>query len=250
MKDAADAVLYVGKAKDLRQRLGHYRVANPDRMGRRHLRLLRQVVRIEWQECPDESAALAREAELLRTLKPRFNRAGVWPGSPHFLLWRFVDNTLEWAVAQSPTPGEGWREFGPFGSGVAYLRGALVRMLWYALNPTLDSSAMPSGWLHGRFGGVASLAADPSELESVLSQLFAGETEPFVAWINERTLALTRSYDREIRDADLETVTRFLLSKARRTAPLPGPDHLTVKQPDHSEPRLPFFEKEKGWELP
>ena len=47
MQDATGLVLYVGKAKDLRQRLGHYRVANPDRMGRRHLRLLRQVVRIE-----------------------------------------------------------------------------------------------------------------------------------------------------------------------------------------------------------
>ena len=38
MQDASGVVLYVGKAKSaksLRQRLGHYRVANPDRMGRR-----------------------------------------------------------------------------------------------------------------------------------------------------------------------------------------------------------------------
>jgi excinuclease UvrABC nuclease subunit len=40
MQDAAGLVLYVGKAKNLRQRLGHYRVANPDRLGRRQLRLL------------------------------------------------------------------------------------------------------------------------------------------------------------------------------------------------------------------
>ena len=42
-RDAADRILYVGKAKDLRQRLNHYRVANPDRMPRRHLRLVRDV---------------------------------------------------------------------------------------------------------------------------------------------------------------------------------------------------------------
>src|ERR1700683_3223656 len=58
MRDAADALLYVGKAKNLRQRLGHYRVANPDRMPRRHLRMLRAVERIEIQECDNESSAL------------------------------------------------------------------------------------------------------------------------------------------------------------------------------------------------
>ena len=66
MRDAADDVLYVGKAKSLRERLASYRVANPDRLRRRHLRLLRSVARIELQECPDELAALARESELLR----------------------------------------------------------------------------------------------------------------------------------------------------------------------------------------
>jgi excinuclease ABC subunit C len=55
MRDTADSVLYVGKAKNLRKRLGSYRVANPDRMPRRHLRMLRAVARIECQECPDES---------------------------------------------------------------------------------------------------------------------------------------------------------------------------------------------------
>jgi excinuclease ABC subunit C len=76
MRDAANAVLYVGKAKNLRKRLGSYRVANPERLPRRHLRLLRAVVRIDLEECPNEPSALAREAELLRDLRPRFNRAG------------------------------------------------------------------------------------------------------------------------------------------------------------------------------
>jgi excinuclease UvrABC nuclease subunit len=73
MRGDGELVLYVGKAKNLRQRLASYRVANPDRMPRRHFRLLRAVVSIEVQECADEHSALAREAELLRTLKPRFN---------------------------------------------------------------------------------------------------------------------------------------------------------------------------------
>src|SRR5215212_8888373 len=76
MRDSSEAGLYVGKAKNLRQRLAHYRVANPDRLRRRHLRLLHAVRRIELEELFDEAAALAREAELLLKLRPRFNRAG------------------------------------------------------------------------------------------------------------------------------------------------------------------------------
>ena len=42
-----EGVLYVGKACNLRQRLSSYRVANPERLPRRIIRLLHQVRRIE-----------------------------------------------------------------------------------------------------------------------------------------------------------------------------------------------------------
>src|SRR5437016_8126986 len=95
MRDAADAVLYVGKAKNLRKRLGSYRVANPERMPRRHLRMLRLVRRIELQHCESETAALSRESELLLSLRPRFNRAGTWKGPSRFLAGRVQSGGLE-----------------------------------------------------------------------------------------------------------------------------------------------------------
>jgi len=238
MQDAAGLVLYVGKAKNLRQRLGHYRVANPDRLGRRHLRLLRQVTRIELQECADEIAALAREAELLRALKPRFNRAGVWPATPRFLVWRWTGPTLELAVSE--TPAIGWLVFGPFGSGAVFLRAALVRLLWYALNPASGSIAMPQGWLHGRLGAIAAIKANQSGVDLVLIKLFEGNTDGFVAWIGEQTIYLVQAYDLEMRNADLETVTHFMQAKARRTLPFATPDksaRVTRKEP---EAMLPF----------
>ena len=231
MQDAAGLVLYVGKAKNLRQRLGHYRVANPDRMGRRHLRLLRQVARIELQECADEIAALAREAELLRALKPKFNRAGVWPATPRFLIWRWTERTLEMAISE--TPAIGWLVFGPFGSGAVFLRAALVRLLWYALNPASGSTDMPPGWLHGRLGAIAAIKANHIGVDLVLTRLFEGDTDGFVAWIGERTTSLVHAYDLEMRDADLETVTNFMQAKARRTWPFAAPDRgAAVEQKD------------------
>src|ERR1044071_3784548 len=100
MRDAADNVLYVGKAKNLQQRLRHYRTANPDRMPRRHLRMLREVARIELQICPGESAALKHESKLLRSLKPRFNRAGVWPGKTSFIVWRIAREHIELGLTE------------------------------------------------------------------------------------------------------------------------------------------------------
>jgi excinuclease UvrABC nuclease subunit len=83
MCGSGEGVLYVGKAKNLKKRLGSYRVANPEKFPRRILRLLHRVTRIEWDECADDSAACFREDLLIAVLQPRFNRAGkVWPRNP------------------------------------------------------------------------------------------------------------------------------------------------------------------------
>jgi hypothetical protein len=227
MQDAAGRVLYVGKAKNLRKRLGSYRVANPDRLGRRQLRLLRQVARIELQECPDESAALAKEAELLLALKPKFNRAGVWPASPRFLSWRRTAHTIELTITE--TPGIGWQSAGPFGSGIAYFRAALARLLWFALRPASGSTAMPAGWVHGRLGEMVTVTApsielETGEVEGALMKLLECDKEGFMAWLGERTQTLAHAHDLAMRDADLETVTHFMQAKARRSRPFTVPD--------------------------
>jgi predicted GIY-YIG superfamily endonuclease len=220
MRDALEDVLYVGKAKNLKQRLTSYRVANPDRLPRRHLRLLRAVARIELQICPDETAALAREAELLLALKPKFNRAGTWPATPRFLVWQRKGALLALAIAKSPTSG--WQAFGPFGGGVIQLRAAVARLLWYALNPATGSSTMPAGWMRGRLGAVARVkeartaGLDVNGLEQVLATLLAGDTAGFIAWVSDQTKLLLQPYDLAMRDADLETVCGFMEANSHR----------------------------------
>ena len=75
-----EGVLYVGKAKNLRKRLSNYRVATPERMSRRIIRLLNRVTRIFWDVCRDEKMAVYREEMLILALNTKLNRAGnVWP---------------------------------------------------------------------------------------------------------------------------------------------------------------------------
>src|ERR1051325_6762733 len=149
MRDGGGNVLYVGKAKNLRQRLASYRVANPDRMPRRHLRLLRAVERIELEQCASESSALARESHLLRSLRPRFNRAGTWPGPPRFLWGKIGGEGL--AMAMADFAKSGGHSHGPLRATAAPLRAALIRLLWCAIHADRGLTRMPEGWFSGRY---------------------------------------------------------------------------------------------------
>ena len=185
LRDAGDTVLYVGKAENLRQRLNHYRVANPERLPRRLVRLLHKATRIEWQACADEAAALAREKELLLALRPRFNRAGVWPAPPKFLAWRVSATALELTIKSGPEAG--WECCGPLGGGAVFLRAALVRLLWLTLHPSRSAMAMPAGWFHGHLPETVTFALNPSsgtrtaEVSGLLRGLLAGDVGPFTA---------------------------------------------------------------------
>jgi predicted GIY-YIG superfamily endonuclease len=66
-------LLYVGKASDLRRRLGdHARDVSRTGDMRRHV-MLDAVHRVEWEQSPDVASAMIREADLIVMLKPAFN---------------------------------------------------------------------------------------------------------------------------------------------------------------------------------
>lgn len=209
MKDAHGRVLYVGKAKNLKQRINHYRLANPDRMPRRHLRMVRQVQRIEFQFCVNEAAALERESKLLRSLKPRFNRAGVWPGKTRFVIWRVEGSRLELGVAE--VPGPGWRRCGPMNGSALGLHRACARLLWLALNQQSLVAGMPHGWAMGNLpDGIAMECADESAaVLDALSRFFWEEPADLLAWLDKRLRERTSAFERAVITADLESLENF-----------------------------------------
>ena len=72
MKDAQGRVLYVGKAKNLRNRAGHYftKAAAEDV---RTADLVKLIADIDYLEAPSEVDALLLEARLVKDIQPRFN---------------------------------------------------------------------------------------------------------------------------------------------------------------------------------
>jgi predicted GIY-YIG superfamily endonuclease len=225
MRDAADRVLYVGKARNLQQRLRNYRIANPDRMPRRHLRMVREVARIEFQFCPGESAALKRESKLLRSLRPKFNRAGVWPGKTRFLAWRLSGQKLELTAVDVPEAG--WRRFGPLGSSVCQSRGTLLRLLWLAMNPERSLAELPAGWTRGNFAGDAAIDCGRSaaEIARLIDAFFWESPEAFLFWLGSRFAARIHPFERGVIEAELEALKEF---SAKRVLPENGGGQLAL----------------------
>ena len=209
MKDAADRVLYVGKAKDLKQRLSHYRAANPDRMPRRHLRLVNEVSRIELQFCASESAALKRETKLIRSLKPKFNRAGVWPGRPRFIAWRVEGDQLQITVVETPTAG--WRRFGPLGGGAVALQRTIARLLWLALNPERPLALLPLGWMTrpSRDFHATLRSTSAEEAAAAMEAFFWDSVDEFLPWLEVRLTGRVHPFERGVIDSELEILEEF-----------------------------------------
>jgi len=102
--DCRDAVLYVGKARDLRARLRSYFAG--DRQRPAVEAALGALERVEWRELGSELEAALEELRLIGELRPPAN-ARVGRPDRHSYLERRADR---WAVVASPT------RFGPISS--------------------------------------------------------------------------------------------------------------------------------------
>ncbi len=74
MKDHRGDLLYIGKAKSLRDRVRSY-FTGVEALPERTMKLVKTLRTVEWQETGSELGALLLESKLIKALKPRFNRA-------------------------------------------------------------------------------------------------------------------------------------------------------------------------------
>jgi hypothetical protein len=128
-------VLYVGKAKSLRDRLASYGRAKPNEVSRKVIRMLNAVREIRIEQCATETEALLRENSLLREIKPPFNRQNTRPESYYLIgLKAQAGGALALRLTTRLEAEEGEELFGAFKGRGTTRRGfgALLRLLWVA----------------------------------------------------------------------------------------------------------------------
>lgn len=122
-KDRHGRLIYVGKAKNLRARLGNY-FQNPAHLPARTAQMVAAAESVEWIQVDSEVEALMLEYSLIQQHQPRFNVRYRDDKSYPFLCVTMVD---EWprAMVIRGRKKKGNRYFGPYGHA-------------YAIRETLD----------------------------------------------------------------------------------------------------------------
>lgn len=77
--DAAGALVYVGKAANLRRRLTQYRLTGRRKKERKRRALVKATAHITWEVCESPLAATLAEIRLIQALRPPQNVASAFP---------------------------------------------------------------------------------------------------------------------------------------------------------------------------
>ncbi len=95
MYDGKDEVLYVGKAKDLHNRLSSYRYSK----SKKTQRMIAQLHRIGFEVCKSETDAILLENLLIRSLRPPFNVANKKPETYYYISTTRRGNKREFRLS-------------------------------------------------------------------------------------------------------------------------------------------------------
>jgi len=153
-KDAAGRVLYVGKAKNLRGRVGSYFQPAAELLATRGpeiQRMIRDLVAdLDVLECESEVDALLRESRLIKDIQPPFNARQKDDKSFPYLQITTDEDFPRVSMTRQPKP-KGARLYGPFVCA-ADLRAAipLMQRVFKFRTCKLDISADPDARQHYR----------------------------------------------------------------------------------------------------
>ncbi len=112
MRDAAGAVLYVGKAKDLRHRVAQYFRKNPSDTRGKVPNLVALIRSIDYIASASEREALLTERQLIHSLQPFFNE--MWKDSKSYPYLELTREDFPRLLFTRRRTRDGGRYFGPY----------------------------------------------------------------------------------------------------------------------------------------
>jgi excinuclease UvrABC nuclease subunit len=217
--DASGALLYVGKARDLRRRLAQYRMTRRIKKDRKRRALVRSAERIVWQVCESELEASLTEIRQIQVLRPSKNVASAFP-----FLYPFVGIHVDGAETRfclTTLP----EAFPPFAFHGAFRSREVTREAFFALVRLLrfvghltprrraERSRTP------RHSHVYSFRRLPPDMAETWAALLRGVSREALEELSLRLLehAAARARRAQIQE-DLQAIERFFDDEPSRLA--------------------------------
>jgi excinuclease ABC subunit C len=100
--DVSGLLIYIGKAKNLRRRLGQYRNAKRRKAHFKMRQIVRDAHRIEFDPCASDREASLLEARLIQEHRPRWNTAGAFYFMYPMLGIRSQDGITSFCYSTTP----------------------------------------------------------------------------------------------------------------------------------------------------
>lgn len=213
--DAGGAVLYVGKAANLRRRLGQYRTAGGKKRERKRRGLVKAAAAITWEVCESPLEATLAEIRLIQTLRPRRNVASAFPFLyPYVGIHRDGRETY-FCLTTSPGAFPDFRFHGAFRSREVTREAffALMRLLRWVGHPVPRHRCRRLGAAaHSHVIGLRRL---PQEMAGLWPRLLLGESREALEALALRLTEHAGARERraEIQE-DLDAVARFFEEEA------------------------------------
>jgi len=145
MKDLAGRVIYVGKAKSLRNRAGSYFLKAAQQEARTAHWIL-EICDIDYVECESEVDALLAESRLIKDIQPKYNKEQKDDKSFPYLMITTREDFPRVEITREPRE-TGVKLYGPFASAGA-LRAALqvLQRIFQFRTCSLDIEAEDPRW--------------------------------------------------------------------------------------------------------
>ena len=217
--DERGALLYIGKAGDLRRRLAQYRVTRRTRKDAKRRGLVKAAASVVWDVCASEEAASLREVRLIQALRPRDNVASAFPFLYPYLGVRTEGTETYFCFTTSPDQFAAFELHGAFRSrdvtGAAFF--ALRQLLRYVGHPIPRHQCDRLG--RARYSHVFGLRRLPGDWPALWRRFLTGASREAVECLSLRLVEHARARARraEVKVA-LRAIARFFDDEAAELA--------------------------------
>lgn len=113
MKDSLDTIIYVGKSKNLRNRVGSYFI-NSKSHSPKVIKLVKNLKNFDYMLTDTEFEALLLECKLIKEIKPIYNRQMKSPKGYCYIKIKMDEKYPDIEICNEPNSSDGKFYFGPY----------------------------------------------------------------------------------------------------------------------------------------